>query len=131
VSEVITIGTGSETILGTYAGAVAYVDTMLGDRYTAWAAASETNQKKSLVNAVRHLNRLVWQDDYDTLAERDAVTAFQEAQYELAVLILEDSEVTDEADQGSNIQSLKAGSAGITFHNPFADCSDTDRDTPW
>lgn len=171
MSEDITIGTGTETILGSQAAAVAYVGLMLGDRYDAWAAAVDTKQKKSLVNAVRFINGIVWQDAYDTLVERDAVTAFQHAQYELAVLILEDSELTDE-EQGSNISSLKAGSAGITFFNPttktadplppvamrlvgkylavssvrgplggsgqsgsddnpFADCSDTDRNTPW
>jgi hypothetical protein len=118
VSETITIGSGTETILGTLAAAQAYVEMMPGDRYEAWDEATETQQKKTLVAAVRYLNGLAWSEDYDTLAERDAVTAFQEAQYELAVLIFEDSEVTDEADQGSNIQSLKAGSAGITFHNP-------------
>jgi len=118
MSEVITIGTGSETILGTYDGAVAYVETMLGTRYDTWIAANETTRKKSLVSAVRFLNAQVWSEDADTFAERDAIDAFHNAQYELAVMIVEDSTVTDAADQGSNIQSMGAGSAQITFFNP-------------
>lgn len=127
MSELITIGAGSETVHGSLAAAQAYVDTMLGDRYETWAALASTDlnkQKKSLVNAVRYLNSLVWQADYDTFAKREAFldaagkSIFHNAQYELAVLIVEDSEVTDVVNQGSNIQSLGAGSASVSFFNP-------------
>jgi hypothetical protein len=131
MSEDITIGTGTETILGSHEDAVAYVDTMLGDRYDAWLAATTDEakaQKKSLVNAVRFFNSMTWGSDYDTLAKRDAFTlngvpVFQNAQYELAVLIYEDSELTDE-EQGSNVQALKAGSAGIAFFNQTTKTAD-------
>jgi hypothetical protein len=171
MSEDITIGGGEETILGTLELAQGYVAMMPGQRYEDWTEAAELAQQKSLVAAVRFINGIVWSADYDTLAKRDAVAAFKYAQYELAVLIHEDTEITDEA-PGSNISSLKAGSAGITFfnpttnsadplppvlmrlvgaylsassssgpvggggqsgscHNPFADCADNDRKTPW
>lgn len=118
MSEDIVIGAGTEKILGTYDGAVAYVEPMLGERYEAWFALDETKRKKSLVNAVRFLNALLWGEEADTFEKRDAIAAFATAQYELAVLVVEDSTVTDAADQGSNIQSMGAGSAQITFFNP-------------
>lgn len=121
MSEDITIGTATETILGTVADAIDYIGMMLGERYDAWAALDPTKQKKSLVNAVRFLNAWPWSADADTFEKRDAIEAFQQAEYELAVLIVEDSEITDDKNQGSNVQSLKAGSAGIAFFNPIPD----------
>lgn len=121
MSETITVGTGSETIHGTFAGAKAYVAIMFGETYDAWTALVDDDQKKTLAAAVRFFNAQVWQDDYDTFAKREAsaaATAFANAQAELAVLIKDDPSVILQADQGSNIQSLNAGSAGITFFNP-------------
>jgi hypothetical protein len=118
VSSTITIGDGEEEIHGSLAGAQAAIGMKLGDRYDAWAGAVELTQKKSLVNAVQFLNAQAWGENADTFEKRDALQAFEDAQYELAVLVYEDSEITDEADQGSNIASLKAGSASLSFHNP-------------
>lgn len=122
MSEDIAIGTGTEKILGSYDDAVAYIEPMLGERYEAWMAGDATKRKKSLVNAVRFLNAQNWGSDADTFEKRDALVLngkpiFQEAQYELAVLVTEDSTVTDAADQGSNIQSMVAGTASLTFFN--------------
>jgi hypothetical protein len=117
MSEVITVGTGTETIHGTYAGAIAYVDIMFGETYSTWSALAADDQKKTLAAAVRFLNAQSWAEAYDTFAERDLIAEFATAQYELAVLVANDPSVIQEADQGSNIQSLQAGSAGITFFN--------------
>lgn len=124
MSETITVGTGTEDIHGTFAGAQAYVAIMFGDTYDAWTDLTDDQQKKTLAAAVRFLNRQNWAADYDTFAERDAVAAFATAQYELAVMIADDPTVIQAADQGSNIQALNAGSAGITFFNPTTDGAD-------
>lgn len=118
MSSTITVGTGSEDIHGTAAGAIAYVDMMFGDTYTTWAALSADNQKKTLAAAVRYLNAQQWTEDADTFAERDAITAFASAQYELAVLISADASLTSNLTSGSNIQSMGAGSAQISFFAP-------------
>lgn len=117
MSETLTIGTGTVDVLGTYLGAVAYVEAMYGAKYTTWLALAAAARKQTLAQAVRFINAQAWTDDYDTHAERDALEAFQFAEYELAVMISDDDTVTDAADQGSNIASLGAGSARISFFN--------------
>lgn len=118
MSSTITVGTGSELIHGTAAGAVAYVDMMFGDTYTTWAALTSDNQKKTLAAAVRYLNAQAWNEDADTFTERDAIAAFETAQYELAVLIASDASVLSAIDSGANIASMGAGSAQISFFAP-------------
>ena len=117
MSSVITVGAGSETIHGTYDGAVAYAAIMYGETYDAWTALSADNRKKTLAAAVRYINAQSWLDDYDTFAERDAVAAFATAQYELAVMIASDPSVILAADQGSNIRSVGAGSTSVEYFN--------------
>lgn len=118
MSTTVSVGGGSETIHGSSAAAIAYAAIMFGDTYTAWSALTADQQKQTLAAAVRFLNAQVWQDDYDTFAKRDAVVAFATAEYELAVLIADDPSVVGQTDTGSNIQSLGAGSASLTFFNP-------------
>jgi hypothetical protein len=118
VSEDIVIGGGTEKILGSLDEANKYVGMMLGERYATWAGKDDTTKKKSLVNAVRFMNAWPWGSSTDTFDKRDAITAFKNAEYELAVLIVEDTEITDDKNQGSNISELAAGSAGVKFFNP-------------
>lgn len=116
MSEVVTIaGTYNATIYGTFVGATAHIQTQLGDQYAAWRALSTDDQKRALVAATRCLDRQGWSEATDTFAERDAIVAFQTACYELAALGAEDASVFTAADQGSNIQSVGAGGASITY----------------
>ena len=120
MSEVITLTSGAtETIHGTYAAAVSYWSMAYGSQYDTINALSADNRKRCLASAVRFLNAQSWTEDADTFAERDAITVFATAQYELAALIAEDPSVTQADDAGSsNIASLSAGSASISFFNP-------------
>jgi len=126
MSEVITLtGGATETIHGTFAAAKLYVDMMFGDEADTWRSlaasgslTADDRKKQTLAAAVRFLNALTWGEGYDEFDERDAVTAFAAAQYELAVLIASDPSIVQQADQGSNIASLGAGSAQIAFFNP-------------
>lgn len=118
MSETINIGGVSFEIYGTFTAAKNYASIMHGANYAAWSAASDLIKQKTLVNARRYIDSFEWSDASDTFAERDALTAFVDASYELAVMILEDSTMTQNADASSNIASLGAGSAQVSFFAP-------------
>lgn len=126
MSSVITLSTGAEeTIHGTFAAAKLYVDMMFGESADTWrdlaasgSLTADDRKMQTLAAAVRFLNAQTWGADAETFVLRDAIAAFATAQYELAVLIANDASVIANADQGSNIASLGAGSARISFFNP-------------
>lgn len=125
MSETVTIGGSyTATIYGTFAGAINHLQTKFGDRYKAFLAVPPDDQKRALVSSAALLDRQGWLDAYNTFALRDAFLApdtrpvFQLASYELAALIVEDDSITNATDQGSNVQSLQASGAGLTFFNP-------------
>jgi len=123
MSDTITIGSASTTIYGSYADAVDYVTLMFGAQYTAWLALGVEDRGRSLVAATRYLDAQVWNDDADTFVERDAlavdgVDVFAVASYELAVLIAADPSLTSNLSAGSNIQSVSAGGAGVSYFAP-------------
>lgn len=126
MSSTITLSTGeTATIHGSLEGAKSYLAMQFGDAYDAWRSlsggtgpAADDPKKQTLATAVRYLNAQNWQRDYDTFEKRDTVPAFEQAEYELAALIASDASFLNETDQGSNIQSLGAGSASISFFNP-------------
>ncbi len=118
MSDTVTIGTVTATIYGDFDDAEDYVSIAYGDTYAAWSALSDDNKAKTLVAATRYLDAQTWSDDYDTFAARDAVEAFQFACYEMAVLISADPSVITQLDTGSNIQSVGAGGASVTYFAP-------------
>lgn len=124
MSETLTFAnTAQARIYGSLAGALGY----LGGETDAWddLAADEALQRL-IVRASRYLDRLPWSEDYADFAVRDALDLadgsvgdaafpFRAACYELARLALEDPDVLAAEDQGSNIQSVGAGGAQVTF----------------
>lgn len=126
MSEVLTIGTGSATIYGTFAGSVAYFDTSSSDSAVAYRGLlTDTLRKQKLVDATRYLNRLGYVTGYTTFALRDAVDLgtgdadaafpFRAATYEFAALASADPDVLVVDDQGSNVSRVYAGGAGVDF----------------
>lgn len=127
MSSTVTIGTGSATIYGTLAAAIAYLDTSSSDASVAFRALAATpdEQKRKLVDATRYLNRLGYVDGYTTFAARDALDLgtgdadaafpFRAATYELAALAVLDPDVLVVEDQGSNVSRVYAGGAGVDF----------------
>lgn len=127
MSETLTfVNTAQARIYGSLAGALTY----LGSESTDWddLATDETLQRL-FVRAGRYLDHLPWEDDYSTFAARDALDLddgsvgdaafpFRAASYELARLALADESVLTVADQSSNIQSLGAGGAQVTYFSP-------------
>ena len=115
------------TIYGTYALAIAYIGAMYGDTYTAWLALGAgvnnvagpgDDQKRTLVAATRFIDAITWEDAVNTQALRDAIAAFPQAVYELAVMILDDPSVIAVLDTGSNLKMAGAGGANVEFFNP-------------
>lgn len=124
MSETLTL-TGGATgqTYGSFAGATTYIAGMFGDQYETWRDLEPDDQKRTLIAATRFLDRQVWTEAVDTFALRDAVVVdgaslFQNACYELAALVADEPTVIAVTDQGSNIQAVDAGGAGVTYFNP-------------
>lgn len=121
MSDEITVtgATTAVTIYGTFAAAKDYVLSAYGAQYTTWTALSDDDKKRTLIAAVRYLEAQAWNTTTAAdFATRDAIDAFAEAEYELAVLIAGDSTLTQNADAGSNVRAVGAGSARVEFFNP-------------
>ena len=124
MSETITFDNGAQArIYGSLAGALSY----LGAETTDWDdVATDENLQRLLVRATRFLDRLPWSEDYDTFAERDALDLdaggdgdadfpFRAASYELARLAFVDDSVLGATATDSDVASMAAGGASITF----------------
>lgn len=127
----VIIGADTYDIYGSEAGAKTYMRARLGA--DAWDDADSGDRKRALVSAARWIDRARWQGqrtdlvtpqalafprtgltDCDGNAVADTWTP-DDAGYELALVLLGDAEVPDEADSGSNIKRLKAGPAELEF----------------
>ena len=130
MSEVLTISAGvTATTYGSFAGATNYLGASGSEAAQAWRdLADDASRKRKLVDATRALNKFAYTEDYDTFAERDVLdlgtgdddTAFpfRAACYELAALATVDASILTVEDQGSNIQSVSAGGASVTYFSP-------------
>jgi len=104
---------------------------------TTWEDADPTDKSKALVTAYRMLDRVRWAGDRTVSSQAqdwprtgivdpegnavasDSVPQFViDAQSELALSLLSDATVQTNEDTGSNIRTLKAGSAEIEFFVP-------------
>lgn len=121
MSDAITV-TGTTTpvtIYGTFAASKDYIASAFGPQYTAWSALFDDDKKRTLIAAVRYLESFAW--DTTTapdFATRDAIAAFPQCEYELAVLVSQDPDLTGSADQGTNVKAVGAGSARVEFFTP-------------
>lgn len=121
MSEVVNITGGySGTIYGTFNGAIAYMQTHFGSAYSTFLGLSADDQKRALISAAAFLDRLAWTAAADTFAERDAITAFVDASYELGALLAEDDTALASAQQGSDVQSVSDGGVSVTFRDTRA-----------
>ncbi len=109
MADTVTISANTYTIYGTRAAAVIYWAAMLGPVATAWAAASSGTIDKALRMAAVLIDRQDWLDDYDTVAERDAIQAFKTASYEMAGLFLVDPGLFTAITSGQNVKRVSAG----------------------
>lgn len=115
----VTISGTNATVFGSLAGATTYFALALGG--TGWSAASGTDRQKALVSATRWMQRLGLVDPSDgstivpDVADAGVPVPVQEGAYELADALLTDAEAQAATSTGSNVKSVKAGSAEVTF----------------
>ena len=80
-----------------------------------WAAAADLVKAQALVTATRILDRQKWAAAYDTQAEREGVVDIQEASMEMALALVDGSDLQSEQTTGQKLQSIKAGSVALTY----------------
>lgn len=74
-----------------------------------------SDQGRHLVQANRILSRQGWKSGFPVEADLTIPLGIEFAQYELAVLLVEDPDIFSNPGTGSNERRLKAGSAEIEF----------------
>lgn len=100
-----------------------YADTSTADDYlkaerqfsVSWAASTTDERAAALVSATRYIDRQVWIDDYDTVAERQASQAFIDACIILAAIVNSDTEALSSSNTFNDRKRVKAGSVEVEF----------------
>ena len=137
MATVVTVSlTGNPSVYAIGADAVVDANSYLGARIgsDAWSSASSSDKKKALVSAARFIDRAVSWSGKKTVSSqplqwpRDGATCdsesvtdgtipdeFAYAEFEMALILLGDSAAQDSTGTGSNIKSVKAGSARVEF----------------
>lgn len=82
---------------------------------TTWTGASDNTKGQALVTATRILDRQRWADAYDTQAEREDVAAIQDASVEMALALVDGSDLQTEQQTGQKLQSIRAGSVALSY----------------
>jgi hypothetical protein len=141
----ITISGVNHSVYALTSNAVTDADGYFGARLgaTQWTSAVTLTKQQALVSAARMLDRratftgaktadsqaLAWPRDGATkcgVAVTDGTVPddIVLAQFELALALLVDAEIQNAANNGSNVESVKAGSAGVSFFVPTATSGD-------
>jgi len=81
----------------------------------AWPTATEDDKVRALITSARILDRQRWKPEYDTYAERLAVTNIVNASIELAIGLLDGAEVQSEQNTSQKIASMSAGPVSISY----------------
>lgn len=133
----VTIGANTYEIYGEFSEALAYLDVNLAA--TTWQECDSDSKKKALVMTTRYFNRICWKGDVtdDTTPQplawpRDNTgvdghvdgTTPQEifnGFWEMAAIIIDDPEVTNNRTTGSNVQRAKGGEAEVWFFRSTLD----------
>lgn len=100
-----------------------YVSVASADAYLAaslhagedWSGASNLIKAQALVTATRILDRQRWEPDYDTQTKRESVEAIKSAAIEMALALVQGSELQTEANTAQKLSSIKAGSVSLTY----------------
>lgn len=120
-----------------------YIGARFGPNYTAWLALSDDDKGRTLTSADDYIDSFAWKgtatgilndnptsrawprsgiDGVDSATVPDAVV---KASFELAVLIMADPDLPQNLDQGSNISSMGAGPAQMSFFRPLSPANGT------
>lgn len=97
---------------------VAQVDAYLAASIHAaadWSGATAATKAQAAVTATRMLDRQRWADAYDTQDERFAVQDIRDAHSEMALALVQGSDLQTEESTAQKLQSIKAGSVALTY----------------
>ena len=134
----VSIAGNTYSVYGLTSNPVADADAHFGAQLGAdnWAAAPTDTKRKALVTAARWLDRLAWKgtpsvggqplawprDDADCngtpIANGTVPDAIARGEFELALLLLGDSSLVENASTGSNVKRVKAGSVELENFAP-------------
>lgn len=104
----------------------AYADTNDANAYlsaaqhagTTWSSASTTIKSQALVTVTRILDRQRWAAAYDTQAERENVPAIINASIEMALALLQGTDIQSESRAGApKFQSVTAQGDSVSYYN--------------
>lgn len=82
-----------------------------------WRDASDDSKAMSLVTVKRLLDRQRWAEAYNTFALRTVEENIVNASFELAISLLDGSDVQNEANTVNKLTSLQAGSVALSFYH--------------
>jgi hypothetical protein len=111
--------------IGQYAYDV-YADVYDADGYlaaaqhagTTWSSASTLTKSQALVTVTRILDRQRWAAAYDTQAERESVPAIINASIEMALALLQGTDLQSESRSGMpKFQSVAAQGDSVSYYN--------------
>lgn len=124
--------------MGALEDAKTYIGARFGPSYRAWEALTDDDKNRTLVSATSYIDSQQWQgtatgivsgnvtflqwprSGIDGVDSTTVPTAIVNATFELAVLISADPDLPQGSDSGSNVQSLGAGPAQISFFRPLS-----------
>lgn len=117
-----------------------YINAQYGPTYSAWMLLSDDDKGRTLTTATRFLDSFQWQGtptgivgalptslqwprtgvfvDGVELDPTTVPTQVVQACFELAVMIADDPSLPQNSDAGSNVQSMGAGGANLSFFRP-------------
>lgn len=99
-----------------------YADDEIADAYLGasihaanWSAATLLTKGQALVTATRTLDRQVWRDEYNTFELREAVPAIVAASIEMALALVDGTDVQNADTNTERVRSMSAGSVNISY----------------
>lgn len=82
---------------------------------TDWSSVTDDTKAQALVTATRILDRQRWKDDYGTQALRAVVENIQDACVEMALALVQGSDLQTEANASQKLSQIRAGSVSLTY----------------
>lgn len=114
----VTIGANTYDIYGTSAAATIYLAARIGS--TAWTSATADTRSQALVTGTRQIQAYLLSRGFDVDPAGAVDAAIENANYELAYLLVVNPALQDVASASNNRRRVKAGSAEVEYFRPEA-----------
>ena len=80
-----------------------------------WRAASDDDKERALITATRILDRQLWATGYTTFADRAVVANIVDASCEMALALIDGSDLQNEQVSEQEIASMSAGAVSLSY----------------